>query len=105
MLAFPPCHFIEKVNYISAELISDSSTFVEIKGTSRIYFQSAHLSQYAAELALELECSLPDLRHGESYNVIGHSVELKSEDYTEPLSTREALLRGGAMGLHPLPLL
>ena len=36
--AFPKCHVVEEINYISAESIFDPTAFVKIKGTSRIYF-------------------------------------------------------------------
>ena len=69
-LAFLTGHIVEKVNYISSESILGAAPFIEVEGAGRIYFQSICILQRAAELTLELKCALPDLRHGESHNMI-----------------------------------
>jgi hypothetical protein len=69
-IAFPICHIVEKVNYVSAESVLGAPTLVEVEWARRIYFQFPRLGQDSAELPLEIQRSLPHLRHGESYDMV-----------------------------------
>jgi len=88
-------HIVEKVNYVSSKSIFDSSTFLEVERTGRIYFYFLRIWHSGAELALEFECSLPHLRHGESYNVVGHKSESRmaeDDSNSRPRKTRTLVL-------------
>ena len=70
--AFLTGRVVEKVDYVPAKSLFGAATFVEVERANRIDLDFGMFTQYRAELALEVERSLPHLRHGESDDVIGH---------------------------------
>jgi len=66
---------VEKVDNISPETIFKSTPLVEIKRAHRVNFDVFQFSDHGAQVALKVERSSPDLRHGESDYVVGHVFE------------------------------
>jgi hypothetical protein len=64
------CDIVEKVNDVATKSIFGAAAFIKIEGAGGIHFQVGLVSQDGTELALEVECSLAHLRHGESHYVI-----------------------------------
>lgn len=63
---------IEEVDYVAAEAVLEAAAFFEGERAHGIYLQVAIFAQDCAQLALEFESALPNLRHGECNHVIGH---------------------------------
>jgi hypothetical protein len=70
--AFLKCYVVEEINYVATKSLFGAAAFIEVEGAGRVHFQSACVSQDGTEFALEIERSLPYLRHGESDYVEGH---------------------------------
>src|SRR5579863_8786144 len=66
------CHLIEEVNYVATESVLGAAALLKIEGAGRIHFQFWRIAQDRAQFALEIERSLPHLRHSQSHNVIRH---------------------------------
>jgi len=76
--AFLTCRVIEKVHNVSAKAILEPAAFIEVERAYGIHFDFGTFAQDGAQLALEVESSLPHLRHGERNNAIRHRLKLRT---------------------------
>jgi hypothetical protein len=65
VLAFPACRFVEKVHNVSSKAILGPATFIKIEWADGIDFDVGKFAQDGAQVTVESENSLADLRHCE----------------------------------------